>query len=201
MIRKNYLKAVVIVHGKSEKQMCQYVKQKLRLPIHIESSDNGKTSIQITSVMNNVLKNSNYKDMSSFKRYFGDKLEKNLASNKKLADYFKIFIIVDTDDCTPRQKEDYINKNMFNGHWAYDYIVPLYNSPKLETILKNAEIPFTHENDSERKKEYIKIFPTDPKYIQQSKDVIQIDFFMKKLKKTKNTNMEEFIEFCLNLLN
>ncbi|MEI0517285.1 hypothetical protein [Brachyspira murdochii] len=44
----NYLKAIVIVHGQSELQMCNFIKNKLRLNnIHIISKDNGKHSIQI----------------------------------------------------------------------------------------------------------------------------------------------------------
>lgn len=45
----NYTKAVVIVHGKSEKQICQYIKNKLRLKMEIYSDKNGEKAIQITS--------------------------------------------------------------------------------------------------------------------------------------------------------
>ncbi|WP_181039155.1 hypothetical protein [Brachyspira murdochii] len=43
----NYLKAIVIVHGKSELQMCDFIKNNLKLKIDIISKDNGKHSIQI----------------------------------------------------------------------------------------------------------------------------------------------------------
>ena len=55
----HYTKAVVIVHGKSEKQICQYIKNKLRLKIEILSDKNGEKSIQITS-LKNILNNSVY---------------------------------------------------------------------------------------------------------------------------------------------
>ncbi|TKZ15846.1 hypothetical protein EZH24_13855, partial [Brachyspira catarrhinii] len=68
---------------------------------------------------------------------------------------FKIFIIMDTDDCTAQQKSEFINKNMFKNHWAYNYIVPIYNDDNLENVLIKATI------EVENKKDYIKIFPTD----------------------------------------
>lgn len=54
-MRKNrpcYLKAVVIVHGKSEKQICEYIKSNLRLKIDIVSEKRGEKSIQINGLMN-----------------------------------------------------------------------------------------------------------------------------------------------------
>lgn len=48
----------------------------------------------------------------------------------------------------------------------------------------------------ERKKEYIKIFPTEQKYI--SRENIELKKFCDDLSKVKDTNMNEFIEFCLS---
>lgn len=36
-----YLKAVVIVHGKSEKQICEYIKSNLRLKMEIVGKEKG----------------------------------------------------------------------------------------------------------------------------------------------------------------
>lgn len=52
---------------------------------------------------------------------------------------------------------------MFEEHRAYEYIVPIYNIPELESVLEMANIPFKKSGDK-RKKEYIKILPTDSKY-------------------------------------
>ncbi len=103
---------------------------------------------------------------------------------------------MDTDDCTDKQKNDYINKEMFRNHWLYPYIVPIFNSPNLENILEKAKIKF-EKKGKERKKEYIKIFPTDSKY--KNNEMIQIKDFCENLKKVNNTNMEEFINFCIEL--
>lgn len=114
MKQLNYTKAVIIVHGKSEKQICQYIKNKLRLKIEIYSDKNGEKAIQITSLKNTL----NNKIFKSFKK----------TGNK-------------------------------------------------------------------RKKEYIKIFPTDPKY--EKTDEIQIQELLNTLQKQKNTNLYEFLDFCL----
>lgn len=188
-----YLKAVVIVHGKSEKQLAQYVKSKLRLKIEIESDKNGEKSIQITS-LDKFINNKKFKSLNSFLRNFED-AELN-ANGKKLNEKFKIFIIMDTDDCTEKQKEEFIKKIMFKKHWAYDNIVPIYNSQNLEDVLTKAKIPFEKKGDK-RKKEYIKIFPTDKKY--ERSDEIQIKDLKEKLEDVKNTNLDEFLEFCLEV--
>ena len=41
----SYLRAVIIVHGKSEKQMCDFIKSKLRIRIIVESDKKGGKSI------------------------------------------------------------------------------------------------------------------------------------------------------------
>lgn len=192
--KENYLKAIVIAHGKSEKQMCEFIKQNLRLNIHIESDRNGEKSIQITSLMN-ILTNTKYKNYKSFIKCFGEQLGIN-GRKVMLSKDFKIFIIMDTDDCTTEQKNKFINKGMFENHWAYDYIYPIYNTENLEDVMEDIGIKFKSKGN-DRKKEYIKIFPTDRKY--KRNDAMQIKDFCESLQKSSKTNMNEFVEFCLNI--
>ena len=187
----NYLKAVVVVHGKSELQICQYIKQKLRLNIEIESDKKGTKAIQITS-LKNTLNKKYFKKQSEFLKRFGIiKLDKK---GQKIADGFKIFIIMDTDDCSDKQIESFKNKEMFKGYWAYDHIVPIYNSKNLEEVLEKAGVPF-EKKGKDKKKEYVKLFPTDKKY--EKSNVMEIEDLKNKLIKVKNTNLDEFINFCL----
>lgn len=189
MKKLNYTKAVVIVHGKSEKQICQYIKNKLRLKIEIYSDKNGEKAIQITSLKNTL----NNKIFRSYRNFINTFADIELIDNKNINKDFKIFIIMDTDDCSEEEKRKFINKEMFKEHWAYDYIVPVYNIPELETVLTEAKVPFT--KTGVKKKEYIKLFPTDPKYTKT--DEVQIKELLNKLKKQKNTNLDEFLDFCL----
>lgn len=193
----NYLKAIVIVHGKSELQICNFIKNKLRLNnIDIISKNNGKYSIQISSVMKR-LKGKDIDTLDNFKNTYKDDLE--IKDNKIIIDKdFKIFIIMDTDDCKEEEKNNFINKNMFKNYWAHKYIVPIYNITNLEDVLVKSEVINKNTIKNKRdKKDYIKIFPTDDKYTKS--DTIQIQEFYQKLLKVKNiSNMHEFIKFCLD---
>lgn len=191
MIRKSYLKAVVIVHGKSEYRICDYIKRDIRLKIEIYSEKKGKKSIQITS-LKNVLGNTIFKSLRSLKNNYGD-LEVDPKSKLPM-DYFKIFIIMDTDDCNEETKIRYMTKKLFINHWAYDYIVPIWNINNLEDVLEKSGVKFTKKGNN-RKSEYIDLFPTDKNYTKS--DVIQIEELCEQLKNNKNTNLNEFLEFCL----
>lgn len=186
-----YLRAVVIVHGKSEKQICDYIKSNLRLKIEIVSEKKGEKSIQING-LKHLLKDNRFSSFKQFTDFFDD--AEIIGEKKKLAPYFRIFIIMDTDDCSEEQKRNFISKEMFKFHWAYDYIVPVFNSPDLESVLVRAGIKFEKKGD-ERKKEYIRIFPTDKKY--SHREGIELQTFANNLERVKETNLHQFIQYCL----
>lgn len=192
----NYLKVIVIVHGKSEFQMCDFIKRKLKLKIEIVSKNKGANSIQISSIMKR-LKGKDIDTLDNFKNTYKDDLE--IKDNKIIIDKdFRIFIIMDTDDCKEEEKNNFINKNMFKNYWAHKYIVPIYNIRNLEDVLVKSKVIDKNTIKNKRdKKDYIKIFPTDDKYTKS--DTIQIEEFYQKLLKVKNiSNMHEFIKFCLD---
>ncbi len=83
---------------------------------------------------------------------------------------------------------------MFQKHWAYEYIVPIYNSPDLETILTKAGIKF-EKKGVKRKAEYIKIFPTDKKY--SNREGVELKSFAENLSKIQETNLHNSIYDCL----
>lgn len=193
----NYLKAIVIVHGKSELQMCDFIKRKLKLKIDIVSKNKGGNSIQISSIMKR-LKGKDIDTLDNFKNTYKDDLE--IKDNEIIIDKdFKIFIIMDTDDCkNNEEKNNFINKNMFKNYWGYKYILPIYNITNLEDVLIKAKIidKNTIKNKKD-KKNYIKIFPITKQDIES--DVKQIEEFYQKLLKVKDiSNMHEFTKFCLD---
>lgn len=196
MCKKSYLKAIVICHGKSEKQMCEFIKSNLRIKIEVISEKKGEKSIQINSIMH-ILNGMHYKSFDNFSKKFSDVEVIKRKTKKQLVDTFKVFIIMDTDDCNTEAKHKYINGTMFKTHWLRDYIVPIYNCPELESVLSKAKIPFSKTGDA-RKQEYVKIFPTDERYLHN--DYLQIRDFCKALEKCNTTNMNEFLSFCLRLV-
>lgn len=188
---ENYLKAVIICHGLSEYTIAKHIKSKLRLKIEIDAKDNGEHSIQINSILN-FLNTTTYISEHNFIKKFKDDMP-----NGKINPQFKIFIIMDTDDeeLTPIDIENFKNKNMFKEHWAYDYIVPIYNTKNLEDILLKAKIIDKTFKD---KKEYAKIFPIKNNAGTADKEQIQNMYNL--LKPINNTNMNILLEFLLNFV-
>ncbi len=188
---KNYLKAIIICHGSSEFHMARYIKSSLRLKIEIDSKDNGKHSIQINSILNHLNKKPYITEKEFIKTYKDD------LPNKTLYSDFKIFIIMDTDDeeLTSIQIDDYKNKSMFQNHWAYKYIEPIYNTKNLEDVLLKANI--INKNNS--KKDYIKIFPINSDA--QFNDIEQIQTLCNRLTTINNTNMDILLQYFLDIIN
>lgn len=157
LIKFNYLKAVVIVHGKSELQMCEFIKNNLRIKMEFISNNKGKSSMQISGLLKR-LNGKDIKGFNSFCKKYEDEIE---IINDKLSTNFKMFIIMDTDDCSEEEKNNYKNKTMFKKHWAYNYICPIYNDGNLEEVLIKAGIKYKSKSFKKMKREYIEIFPTD----------------------------------------
>lgn len=85
----SYLKALVIVHGKSELQIAQFLRQKLKLPIEILGEKKGKNSIQITSIMKK-LQDTEHRDLDAFQKKY---LRINVTGKgkKRVINNFKFF--------------------------------------------------------------------------------------------------------------
>lgn len=120
------------------------------MKIEIYSDKNGEKAIQITSLKNTL----NNKIFRSYRNFINTFADIELIDNKNINKDFKIFIIMDTDDCSEEEKRKFINKEMFKEHWAYDYIVPVYNIPELETVLTEAKVPFTKTGVKRKKRIY-----------------------------------------------
>ena len=193
--KPNYLKCIVIVHGKSEKQICEYIKSNMRLHMEIIGKSKGENSIQINGLQTFFNKDNRFATYKDFINFFQEVEIVTQEKKKKIASYFKIFIIMDTDDCSENQKKKYISKELFKGHWAYEYIVPIYNSPELESVMVKAGIKF-EKKGKERKKEYIKIFPTDKKNM--CNQSVELNIFAKDLVDVKETNLDEFVKYCID---
>lgn len=190
----NYLKGIIICHGKSEVCMARYITTNLHLNIEQFSNHNGKYSIQITSLLN-FLNAPPFDKKTSFEKEY--EVESSGKGKNKIYKNFKLFIIMDTDDCTQEQKEDFINKEMFKKHWLKDYIVPIYNSESLEDVLLECGIMAKRIGEKEKGTYYQKIFPINRQPL--SFDTVkEIKDFKDKISKSKHTNMSVVIDYCLD---
>lgn len=190
MVRKpNYCKGIIIAHGKSELLLAEHIKSNLHLPIEIYSLKNGKTSIQIDSLMT-ILGNNDFKNKSKLKQKYI--IEEN---NKKFINFF-IMPIMDLDDTTEEKIKKYKNGEMFKNHWLSPYIIPIWNDINLDYVLYDLKLISKLPNDKEKGKVYEELFPKNT----GQADLEQVNKLLKYFESTTKTNMNIFIEKCLESL-
>lgn len=190
MVRKpNYCKGIIIAHGKSELLLAEHIKSNLHLPIEIYSLKNGKTRIQIDSLMT-ILGNNDFKNKSKLKQKYI--IEEN---NKKFINFF-IMPIMDLDDTTEEKIKKYKNGEMFKNHWLSPYIIPIWNDINLDHVLYDLKLISKLPNDKEKGKVYEELFPKNT----GQADLEQVNKLLKYFESTTKTNMNIFIEKCLESL-
>ncbi len=190
MVRKpNYCKGIIIAHGKSELLLAEYIKSNLHLPIEIYSLKNGKTSIQIDSLMT-ILGNNDFKNKSKLKQKYIIE-----EKNKKFINFF-IMPIMDLDDTTEEKIKKYKNGEMFKNHWLSPYIIPIWNDINLDHVLYDLKLISKLPNDKEKGKVYEELFPKNT----GQADLEQVNKLFKYFESTEKTNMNIFVEKCLESL-
>ena len=190
MVRKpNYCKGIIIAHGKSELLLAEHIKSNLHLPIEIYSLKNGKTSIQIDSLMT-ILGNNDFKNKSKLKQKYIIE-----EKNKKFINFF-IMPIMDLDDTTEEKIKKYKNGEIFKNHWLSPYIIPIWNDINLDHVLYDLKLISKLPNDKEKGKVYEELFPKNT----GQADLEQVSKLLKYFESTTKTNMNIFIEKCLESL-
>lgn len=186
-----YTKCAVIVHGKSEWNLVKYIYTNLHLSVKIIAKDNGKGSIQINGLMA-FLKKRPFNNLKAFAEEYTIEYDRKSKTLKN----FKLFIIMDTDDCDEDTKEKYISGELFRGNILEKYIVPIYNISNLEDVMVKSKIMINRIPDSKKGTYYSKIFPINTKPL--SYDTIsQVKIFAAKIYGIKEINMLEFIKYCI----
>lgn len=180
----HHLHIMTIVHGFSEFLLSQHIKSNLRLKHEIIARNKGHSSIQINGLMSLLDTDKRFKTFNAFYRQYPD-----IKKQKKELIDFKLFPIMDVDDCDEKKKQEYIENKLFAKHWLAPYIVPIYNDPNLEYVMHRAGIPV------ERKEEYVRIFPTN----HGDANLETIKDFSKRLKSCDGTNMEIYADYCLKV--
>jgi len=158
---------MTIVHGKSERIVCENIRSNLKIKHEIDSEKKGRCSIQVNGLLKR-LKKTPYKSKKIFESYYGD-----IDWNR-----FKLFIIMDVDDCECSTKKKFQNKELFKGHWLYEYIYPIFNDPNLEATMVDIGYEII------KKKEYIQIFPISS---YKNINIELITEFSERLKGSKKT--------------
>ena len=90
----NYTRCAVLVHGKSEFVLTQYIYTNLHLPVKIISRDKGKSSIQINGLPA-FLKKKTFQSLKALSDEYSVEYDRKNRCLKN----FKLFIIMDTVAC------------------------------------------------------------------------------------------------------
>ncbi|WP_346992100.1 hypothetical protein, partial [Agathobacter rectalis] len=174
----------------SEFALVKYIYTNLHLPVKIIAKDKGRGSIQINGLPEYLMKKQ-FRTLKAFADEFSVEYDRK---TKRLIN-FKLFIIMDTDDCDEITRSKYISKELFDGHPLKDYIVPLYNDTNLEDVMIKSGIMVKRIPDAQKGSYYTKIFPINTKPL--SIDTVnQVRIFAKKIDGVKETNMLAFVEYC-----
>lgn len=189
MRKPNYCKGIVIVHGKSELLFVEHIRSNLHLPIGIFSMQNGKTSIQIDGLMS-VLYNNTFKNKRALTNTYVIEEENGEFKN------FFVMPIMDLDDTTKERAEKYKSCEMFNGHWLRKYMLPIWNDKNMDQVLFELGLINKLPNSKEKGRVYEEIFPTN----RGESDLEQVRKLLKYFENSKKTNMDVFIEKCLESL-
>lgn len=176
---------MTIAHGQSELAICNNIGSNLRIKQNCISRDRGKTSIQIAGLRNLLDTDRRFADAYGFSKEFDDVL-----MNKRSPLEFRLFPIMDLDDCPEPMKEAYRTKRLFQGHWLDPVITPIFCSPNLEEVMNKIGIPVT------RKKDYIQLFPTNHGDDLNLETAIE---FADKLETHDCTNLEVYVNYCIEV--
>ena len=181
--------AIVVVHGDSEKIIAEHIKSNLRLNFHIHP---GKTSIQINGLMKEL--NAHFPNVNSLRRH--PQLVLNIQKNT-IHD-FKIFTLMDTDDCSEETCQKYMDRTLFDRYALKEYVVPIYTTPDLEHVFYASHLIPRIFKEDEKVDGYRRCFPKISPPFDELKS--KEDELIKKaeaLRRNSKTNFDVFIDYCL----
>ncbi|MFL2063948.1 hypothetical protein ACEN4E_10545 [Latilactobacillus sakei] len=181
--------AIVIVHGQSEYALINSIKSKLRVNLAVFARKKGKESIQITG-LTNILNNSIFKSKNALLNKYP-----NINQSKKKFNDFKIFTVMDVDDCCDTSvKNNYCNGYLsgVSSHELRSYFYPIYNDGNLENVLEDIEFPFVAKTNRDKKR-YVTVFNNGA----QTANENNIRDLCNRLNKSKKTNLDMLIEYML----
>lgn len=181
---------IVICHGMSEYKLVSAIKSKLRLNLEVLGRAKGASSIQIDGLPE-FFQNKTLKTKSALLKNYG-----NIEHKKKELEDFKIFTVMDVDDCSDISVRNNYLQGHISGLAQHDlkpYVVPIYCRENLEEVLTDISFPYVAATNK-GKHHYIKVF--DPNHGVLA-DEATIQRLRDKCAKSNKTNLEVLIDYCL----
>lgn len=184
----SYTKALIILSDKTTYKICQYIQQNLKLKVKLYDC----TEKDIMEVLNN----DDHETFDKFIRKYT--VEINPNKDFSVINDFKIYIVMNLDEFNnDEQRNKFLDKSMFKDYWAYDYIIPIFNEENLKKIILESNI--NSEIKIQEKKEYVKIFPLANKFDLNITDRNEIEILKSLIQKNKKTNLNDLLDYCLNI--
>lgn len=169
---------IIICHGKSEIVLARWLQKETRVPLNIDSRNDGRNSVMINSLLE-FMKENGYYDSSKLKKRYPNIEYKNRKGFKDL----KIFIVMDVDT-DESLVYDYMTKLMFRDCLLKDCIVPILNQKEMDSVFRSMGF----EIDSSNK----------PESYRQALNSVDVDCLLELLKECDDTNMDKMIEEMLS---
>lgn len=112
-----------------------------------------------------------------------------------------IFTLMDVDDVRHSDvKQNYLNGQLsgLSKRWYKNAITPIYCDGNLEDVLKVIEMPYARSK-GEKSAVYLKVFPVAHTLAEQRSKRADFESFRQQLAPLTITNLDVFIEKCLQL--
>jgi len=179
-----YIKSLIIIADKTGYKICQYVQRSLKLKVKLYDCTE-------KNIME-VLHNNEHRTFSKFIKQYTVETNKN-NKLEEISD-FKIYIVMNLDYfSSPEKKNIFLDKSMFKEHWAYDYIVPIYNDANLKEILLESNADSRIE--IRQAKDYLKVFPLASKFDLNIGDREEVEVLNDLIQNNKKTNLNILLDY------
>jgi hypothetical protein len=140
-----------VCHGRCEFVMAKKIKSLLRLPISIYAESNGKSSIQIHTLLKYM---SHQSSLYSREAYLKDNgVETNYAN--AFFNHHKIIFFMDLDDASAKEAQEYISGHLFSNEWYSSCVLPIFFRPNLDVAAKQAGYNINFKRDKPEQFELI----------------------------------------------
>lgn len=178
--QRYYCPCVIVCHGLSEFVVFSEIKRLLRIPMEVYFDHNNGLNIESIPKFLTVRF---MKNPGSFRKEFS---HAPIKCSKNGFEDFRLYFVMDVDQATAKQANDFYSKALFKNHWCSAYVYPVLSRPNLDVVMSKAgySIDLAHKGDS-----YGQIM--DRVFLEDLPE------FSSKFKTIRSTNISSLIDYLL----
>jgi hypothetical protein len=133
--RGYYCPCVIVCHGLSESIVFGNIKRLLRIPMEVYFDHNNGLNIESIP---KFLAVRFMKSPGSFQTEF---IHAPIKCRNNRFEDFRLYFVMDVDQATTKQVNDFYNKALFKNHWCSAYVHPILSRPNLDVVMERAGYP------------------------------------------------------------